>query len=47
MRLLIPRLEKVRDMEPLAHEPALHVDSADEHGVDLAGFRGLLELVHG
>ena len=40
MGLVHARLQEMPRVEPLAHQPALHVDLRHDHGVDLARFDG-------
>ena len=47
MRLVIGGVDEISGQEPLADQPALHVDGAGEHGVDVARRDILLELVEG
>ena len=45
MRFHMAMFDEVRDMEPLALQPPLHVHDADEDRVDLAALCGDLDLV--
>ena len=47
MRLLVRGGDEEFRLEALADQPALHVDEAGEHGVDLARGDGFLQLVEG
>jgi hypothetical protein len=47
MGFLVARLDEVLHMETLAHQAALHVDTAHQHGVDIAGACGRFQLVEG